>query len=222
MILLHIIIFLLINKSYHKIFRMLLNIISIIKVISILSNIITRNKGIVGLTIKDDECPVCYEIIKNTNFVVTKCNHKFCMPCLLKVFQQNNTCPCCRSELIAESLYRELQNQEEEEDEDVENEIDDFINNNLFEEVDLNILTDNEPRYNEGLQATNNQITEAFENEGYTLLDAVMLLTERYAIEENKNTNAYYYKVQYGFDNIVNRLDSQIQVSEVVDPALPD
>ena len=217
MILLHIIIFLLINKSYHKIFRMLLNIISIIKVISILSNIITRNKGIVGLTIKDDECPICYEIIKNANFVVTKCNHKFCMPCLLKVFQQNNTCPCCRSELITESLYRELQNQEEEE----EDEMDDFMN--MFsEEVDLNNLTDNQPRYNEGLQATNNQIMEAFENEGYTLLDAIMLLTERYAIEENKNTNAYYYKVQYGFDNIVNRLDSQIQVTEVVDPALPD
>jgi hypothetical protein len=222
MIILHIIIFLLINKAYHKIFRILLNILSTIKVISILSNTITRNKGIVGLTIKDDECPICYEMIKNVNFVVTKCNHKFCMPCLLKVFQQNNTCPCCRSELIADSQYRKLHYEEEEEEEGIEAEIDNFVNNMFSEEMDLNNLNDNEPRYNEGPQATNNQIMEAFENEGYALLDAVMLLTERYAIEENKNTNAYYYKVQYGFDNIVNSLDSQIQVTEVVDPALPD
>jgi hypothetical protein len=206
----------LINKSYHKLFRILIKTANIIRVFNLLSKILNQNNSIIGLTIKDDECPVCYEIIKSRNYAITQCNHKFCMPCLLKVFQEKNACPCCRNCLIEDTQY----NADSGEDDSIENEIDDFINNQLYEEIDMNNLSDDEPRYNEGPQATNNQIMAEFELQGFTLLDAIMLITERYAIEENKNTNAYYYTVLYGFNQIVQNLDSQSRGMEPT--SLPD
>ena len=47
------------------------------------------------------ECPVCYdEISSTTNNCITSCGHAFCLSCMLKCIQTNNTCPCCRTSLI--------------------------------------------------------------------------------------------------------------------------
>ena len=46
-----------------------------------------------------DTCPICLEDIKDNNFVVTKCNHKFCFSCLAKSCHEKNNCPLCRAEI---------------------------------------------------------------------------------------------------------------------------
>ena len=49
------------------------------------------------------ECSICWNNLKDTNTVVTKCGHGYCMDCFLKHTQgtvANNKCPMCRSELF--------------------------------------------------------------------------------------------------------------------------
>lgn len=49
-----------------------------------------------------DECPICYSELSNNNFIITKCNHKFCADCIFKHFQNDNgnKCPLCRIEFV--------------------------------------------------------------------------------------------------------------------------
>jgi len=47
-----------------------------------------------------EECPICLKNIKTTDFVVTKCGHKFCSKCIFTNFtkaQNGNNCPMCRT-----------------------------------------------------------------------------------------------------------------------------
>ena len=47
-----------------------------------------------------DECPICFKTIKEKDFVVTKCGHKFCSKCIFTNFsksQNGNCCPMCRT-----------------------------------------------------------------------------------------------------------------------------
>jgi len=45
-------------------------------------------------------CAICLEFISNKNNVTTKCNHHFCLTCLLENLEVNNTCPLCREIII--------------------------------------------------------------------------------------------------------------------------
>jgi hypothetical protein len=110
--------------------------------------------------------------------------------------------------LINDSLYKNKNIVDDIDMVELENDFEEFINENI-EDVNMNHLNDNTPRYNAQPQASNNQIMEEFETQGFTFLDAIMLLTERYAVEENKNTNAYYYTVLNTFDHIVDTMDSR-------------
>ena len=56
------------------------------------------------------ECPICYESIGDTNNCTTKCGHSFCLICILKAFQKNTTCPCCRAELNDEIVNTPINN----------------------------------------------------------------------------------------------------------------
>lgn len=47
----------------------------------------------------DDSCPICLDTIKDKNYVITKCNHKFCFSCLSTCCNINNKCPLCREEI---------------------------------------------------------------------------------------------------------------------------
>jgi len=47
------------------------------------------------------ECCICLEIVSyNENFSITPCKHIFCFNCITKSLKNNQTCPCCRTELI--------------------------------------------------------------------------------------------------------------------------
>lgn len=48
---------------------------------------------------KEEECPVCYELIKKDNEVTLSCNHKYHLKCIKPWLKKNypGTCPTCRA-----------------------------------------------------------------------------------------------------------------------------
>lgn len=55
----------------------------------------------------DNCCPICFnefdlDICGNrVNIAITKCNHKFCLPCIILHSRSKYTCPLCRGEFIS-------------------------------------------------------------------------------------------------------------------------
>ena len=49
---------------------------------------------------ENDTCPVCLDDITSSNFCVTRCGHRFCMPCLFRHSEQSNECPMCRQVFV--------------------------------------------------------------------------------------------------------------------------
>ena len=47
------------------------------------------------------ECPVCYDTIHDNNYIITKCNHKFCTDCLFNSLNNKSCCPICRQEIFS-------------------------------------------------------------------------------------------------------------------------
>jgi hypothetical protein len=46
-----------------------------------------------------EECPICYEPIKKYGFCTTNCEHTFCMDCMVRHLQINQSCPLCRDKV---------------------------------------------------------------------------------------------------------------------------
>jgi len=53
-----------------------------------------------------DMCPICFDNMKNTNTITTKCNHTFCNSCLKIWLKNNNNCPLCRNILNDRSVIQ--------------------------------------------------------------------------------------------------------------------
>jgi len=49
-------------------------------------------------SLKELECPICYDEMTMETFTLTKCFHKLCKPCLEKL-RMNGRCPICRTNL---------------------------------------------------------------------------------------------------------------------------
>ena len=53
---------------------------------------------------EDNSCSICMETLDNKNIVNTKCNHKFCLSCIINNHNYNkntgNLCSICRTELL--------------------------------------------------------------------------------------------------------------------------
>lgn len=47
------------------------------------------------------ECSICFT--DRNDKINLDCNHSFCKKCLYKWFSKNNTCPCCRKEIVVEN-----------------------------------------------------------------------------------------------------------------------
>ena len=59
-----------------------------------------------------DKCPICFIDIGEKNYVITDCNHKFCLTCFLKCMEKKSKCPICRNEIY--KLNQEINLKEEE------------------------------------------------------------------------------------------------------------
>ena len=61
---------------------------------------------------ENDTCPICQEVLGETNISVTKCGHKFCMTCIsTHVFIRNN-CPLCRQPFDIVRMHPTISNTE--------------------------------------------------------------------------------------------------------------
>lgn len=50
--------------------------------------------------VDDRQCAICFaELAEKTAQTTLECSHSFCTSCILRWFQNNNTCPCCRAEV---------------------------------------------------------------------------------------------------------------------------
>ena len=51
-------------------------------------------------TVDERQCAICFEELADKTVQTTlECTHSFCTSCILRWFQTNNTCPCCRAEV---------------------------------------------------------------------------------------------------------------------------
>jgi len=58
----------------------------------------------------EDNCPICFQEIKETNFTVTPCGHKFCMTCITKEIFIKDKCPLCRSSFQIQYKKKKIEN----------------------------------------------------------------------------------------------------------------
>lgn len=79
------------------------------------------------------ECPICYEVIGEKNCCVTECGHRFCFKCVTKALSVNNSCPCCRAQLLEEEEDDESE-YEEDDDSDVDQSDDEEDESDIDEE----------------------------------------------------------------------------------------
>ena len=70
-----------------------------------------------------DECPICINTLTETNICKTKCNHSYCLSCLLDHLTYNNTCPLCRSVIFTYKKVEESESESEDDETPVSNTI---------------------------------------------------------------------------------------------------
>ena len=46
-----------------------------------------------------EECLVCFEETKETDFVIFSCKHRICKDCIPNLFMYSNLCPVCENKL---------------------------------------------------------------------------------------------------------------------------
>jgi len=47
-----------------------------------------------------DMCVICQEPLKNYNFIVLSCKHRFCASCIIHNLRYTRKCPLCRAEIV--------------------------------------------------------------------------------------------------------------------------
>jgi hypothetical protein len=130
--------------------------------------------------VEPNECCICFETIGKSNNCVTKCGHAFCFECITKSLTNNNTCPCCRAVIMDVP--------EENDDDESEYEFDSQDGSDDEEEDDGE--DDEEP---ENLQEL---IAERFTKKGYTLIDAMYLLTGFLEKNGSKHEKEHIEKIE--------------------------
>ena len=151
----------------------------------------------VNVEMNVNECSVCYEAIQRTNNCITPCGHAFCFTCMSKCLQQNNSCPICRTVLVE---------QEEEDDEDDEDGEEDSDEDDEDDEDDDDDEEDND------LVGDVETIAEKFAEKGYTLVDAISMILNRFKSKDsNKYTEETIERMFDTFEEIVVDTDTAIE-----------
>ena len=152
----------------------------------------------------DNECCICYEIIRNTNNCVTECGHKFCLSCIITTMKRSSVCPCCRFSLREEDIEgdtddythsdeytytHEYTHNNDNNDEDADNEYEDEDEENSSDDDEEEDDDDNNDDDDEVTTETNTYV-KMLENIGVSLLDITALfLRNEYHIISKKFTN---------------------------------
>jgi len=137
--------------------------------------------------VETNECCICFETIGKNNNCVTKCGHAFCFECITKSLTSNNTCPCCRAVIM--EVPEENDEEESEYEWDSHDESDDEDED---EEEDDNDEPDNLAEL----------ITDRFYKNGYSLIDAMYLLTGTFKKNDSKYSKEKIEKISKCYDDI--------------------
>ena len=133
------------------------------------------------------ECPICFEVLGEKNRCITECGHSFCTKCLLKAFEDNSSCPCCRTMLVEEE-WEDVEDDEEEDDEEEDEETDE-------EEEDDERASPIEA------------IAFELEKKGYSYLELVAMIIGRGSLtDETKN-----------YKNVLKQIDEISELVEKMD-----
>lgn len=52
-----------------------------------------------SVEVKNTDCSICLEKLKNVTFVSLPCGHGFCSECILLWLERHQSCPMCRAKL---------------------------------------------------------------------------------------------------------------------------
>jgi len=134
------------------------------------------------------ECVICLEEIGKANQVTTPCGHKFCFQCIShSMFTvTKNTCPYCRTRLVA-NIPEEESGGEESDDEDVESESD--------------------PEEDRDSLGTADEIAKLCEDQGYSMADIIAIVTNRYDHENPRYAPHLCHALSDGLDEIIRIAD---------------
>jgi len=128
------------------------------------------------------ECCICYEMIGKKNNCTTECGHQFCFKCLATAMARSNACPCCRAKLVDEA--------EDSEDEE------DYVDEGEDDEEDDENDEDDGP-WPDGMDVDKNydgdveDVLERIQQKGYTMLDMVCLLFNKFSKKDERYTPEY-------------------------------
>ena len=179
------------------------------------------------------ECCICMDAINfATNNCVTPCGHTFCFQCLAKALEQNNTCPCCRSVLMAEpeddeeaSEWSEWTDEDDEDEtygdealtglrifyqrldgEEVEQEEEEATEEAEEEQDQVSVVSENQI---EDPLAEVEEITAKLQSRGITMLDLVAMLTDRKSSKVAKHTDRFINALDSILDNAISDCDRE-------------
>ena len=137
-----------------------------------------------------ENCPICLDEIKEKNFSVTGCGHKFHTTCLITSIKTNNNCPLCRTQItepinnnVLFCMYTQYD-----------------ITSNVYEEIDV------------GTMFTDLGLEENISNNEalITIIDSIISSTlgntELYLNEQNMET-----------DNVDNGIQQPLLLEDLID-----
>lgn len=188
-------------KLLYKLNRLDLSGLSDISIVSE-QEIVSEKEQIVAkktMTIfaTDNECPICYDVMGDTNKCITECGHSYCLSCLLHSYERNTLCPCCRTEMCKRENV-------EEDDEDDEEEEDDEDEDDEDEEEE-----DEEEEQEEGIYVED--IATRMETKGYNMKDMIAFITHISSREDNqKYTREFMHKMVDDVEIIMQNLRQEV------------
>ena len=125
------------------------------------------------------ECPICMESIGTVNCCTTECGHTFHSSCLFKNFNNSDSCPLCRKEL--------LEDLEEDSDDEYSDDEEDDSASDSDDEDGIRIHETEEPSDNKDAnKITINMVFEAMKKKGYNEKDFMTLIIIESANERSK------------------------------------
>jgi len=161
----------------------------------------------------DNCCPICFndfdlDICGNCiNFAVTKCNHKFCLSCIIIHSRKKYTCPLCRGEFISSncvpfSLF--------EQDNTIHQELE--IANNIQRDMEVNswYFGNNQDHYQEPIMP--------HINISYDASNVTFSYRDNINIQTNENNNMHLYHLERSiYDMAMSIESSENDESEIQD-----
>jgi len=179
------------------------------------------------------ECPICMDPVNTTiNSCITPCGHAFCFKCLASALAENNTCPCCRAELMVQPEVEDDDDDDDDDGEwtiimsDEEDEEEDhgfgdeamtsfrmLFQRTYGEEVEPEAEEEDEEVSDEededGPLAEVEDITAKLQSRGITMLDLVAMLTDRKSTKVAKHTDRFINALDSILDNAITDCDNE-------------